>query len=635
MAVCSLTAQGQVTSPLGRFQVDYLRGCTPLTVNVTNISGEINDQYFYDVDTCISTSPKFDAVACTSMTATSTTTFTYSQPGTYTLVQVLTNLVPRTDTLVIEIFNAQTPQFEVLLCSNYEVQVQVNDTIYDQFSIDYGDGSPPTSNLNHTYPSVPGIYPVTLSGFYTDGPQNCADSTINVSPVNNIPTSNISQLTVDVSDPAAGVISLDYIVNNQVNYMLEISTNGSSGFSDVGIVSGNRFTVNGLNTADNFYCFRLAALDPCNNTRSYSDTICSANLLAVALDSQNQLDWTTEIINFNNFEIQKNGNPLGPPITNGGSTSFTDTLVACNVDYCYQLITNYNNGSRSLSSVICVTGISTTIPPAVQSITVSVDGPSITVDWQVPDTVNFQLNSYTLSRSINNEPFQIIANPNIIPFTDVNLRTQVNTHCYGLVYEDRCGNQSGASVTACAVLLLGDNIDNRNFVLSWSPYLGWENGVSEYQIEIMDENGALIGSPVVVSSGTTNYTDLITATRQITQYRIVAISNDVNPLISYSNIVVLDIPVQVFLPNSFTPNNDGLNDIFLAKGLFIEEFSMEIYSRWGELLFRSEDLDEGWDGVYKGSLVPDGSYVYQVTAIDPQGRAVNKSGAVNVLSKMN
>ena len=476
---------------------------------------------------------------------------------------------------------------------------------------------------------------MTLSGFFNNGPQNCADSTINVTPVNNIPDATITQLTVDTSDPFNGQISLDYTLNPQVNYMLEMATNGQAGFVDVGLVSGNNFQVTALNTQDDFYCFRLAALDPCNASRSYSEVICSTNLQVVAQNDQNQLDWTTEIVNFSSFEIIRNGNPLGMPITNGATNSFTDTLVACNVMYCYQIVTNYSNGSRSLSEIECVTGINTNMPPMVSTITASVDGSTITVNWQVPDTVNFPMNSYTLSRSINNQPFQEIVTTSTIPFTDVNLRTQVNTHCYGLVYQDNCGNQSAASVTACAILLLGENIDNRNFVLNWSPYLGWQSGVREYRIEILDENGSPIGAPIVVSSATTNFVDVISTTRQITQYRIVALSNDLIPLQSYSNIVVLDIPVQVFLPNSFTPNNDGLNDIFLAKGLFIEEFSMEIYSRWGELLFYSTDLDDGWNGIYKGSLVPDGAYVYQVVAKDAQGRAVTKSGAVNVLSKKN
>ena len=218
-------AQNPLESPLGRFEVDVLRGCAPLTVNVTNISGNNTDQYFYDVDTCVVGSPKYDPTLCPQTSATTNTTFTYTQPGTYSLVQVLSTGVPRTDTLVIEVFDAQTPQFELRLCDNYQVQVIINDTFYDRFLIDYGDGTAPTSSLTHTYPAMTATYPVTVSGYFSLGAINCADSTINISPVNNIPTSNIALLQTGSVDASNGTISLDYILNTQVDYMLEIYEN--------------------------------------------------------------------------------------------------------------------------------------------------------------------------------------------------------------------------------------------------------------------------------------------------------------------------------------------------------------------------------------------------------------------------
>ncbi|MFN5319304.1 MAG: PKD domain-containing protein, partial [Bacteroidia bacterium] len=51
-----------------------------------------------------------------------------------------------------------------------------------------------------------------------------------------------------------------------------------------------------------------------------------------------------------------------------------------------------------------------------------------------------------------------------------------------------------------------------------------------------------------------------------------------------------------YLPNAFTPNEDGENEIFKCYGLNIDEFRMEIYDRWGELVYLSKDIDEGWNG---------------------------------------
>jgi len=76
------------------------------------------------------------------------------------------------------------------------------------------------------------------------------------------------------------------------------------------------------------------------------------------------------------------------------------------------------------------------------------------------------------------------------------------------------------------------------------------------------------------------------------------------------------IYVKVFeyiVPSAFTPNNDGLNDIFRVIGLYRNiSFSMSIYNRWGEQVFESDDIDKGWDGAVKGKYCEPGSYAWVV-----------------------
>jgi len=69
----------------------------------------------------------------------------------------------------------------------------------------------------------------------------------------------------------------------------------------------------------------------------------------------------------------------------------------------------------------------------------------------------------------------------------------------------------------------------------------------------------------------------------------------------------------IWIPSAFTPNGDGLNDVFYVMGLISgERFSFEVYNRWGERLFTSNDPSLGWDGTYKGKIVQDDVYVYKV-----------------------
>ena len=80
------------------------------------------------------------------------------------------------------------------------------------------------------------------------------------------------------------------------------------------------------------------------------------------------------------------------------------------------------------------------------------------------------------------------------------------------------------------------------------------------------------------------------------------------------------------IPNAFSPNGDGINDIFMPGADVI------IFNRFGQELFRSSEKQEGWDGTYKGSPVSPGEYLYVVT-IRKNGNEYVKKGTVTVFTK--
>lgn len=72
----------------------------------------------------------------------------------------------------------------------------------------------------------------------------------------------------------------------------------------------------------------------------------------------------------------------------------------------------------------------------------------------------------------------------------------------------------------------------------------------------------------------------------------------------------------VYVPNSFTPDQDGYNDVFNVVGAEVGDFAMTLYDRWGHELYRTTDPYKGWDGTSGGSITPPGAYVYTVTYRD-------------------
>lgn len=87
------------------------------------------------------------------------------------------------------------------------------------------------------------------------------------------------------------------------------------------------------------------------------------------------------------------------------------------------------------------------------------------------------------------------------------------------------------------------------------------------------------------------------------------------------------IPIQI--PGAFTPNHDGKNDAFKPLiGAPVTNYKMQIWSRWGQLLFETRDYSRGWDGNYQGSLQQNGVYIYFFSFIDPDGVEVTRQGTL-------
>ncbi|WP_143305002.1 DUF7948 domain-containing protein [Chitinophaga vietnamensis] len=85
------------------------------------------------------------------------------------------------------------------------------------------------------------------------------------------------------------------------------------------------------------------------------------------------------------------------------------------------------------------------------------------------------------------------------------------------------------------------------------------------------------------------------------------------------------------VPSAFSPNNDGMNDVFYVKAFGVTKFNLKIFNRWGQLIFESSDPRIGWDGRYKGVVQPMDAYAYVVNIEFTDGTKANRSGSVTLL----
>ena len=87
----------------------------------------------------------------------------------------------------------------------------------------------------------------------------------------------------------------------------------------------------------------------------------------------------------------------------------------------------------------------------------------------------------------------------------------------------------------------------------------------------------------------------------------------------------------VYIPNIFSPNGDNQNDVFYVRGQLISSLHLMVFDRWGEKIFETEDVSEGWDGTYKGKEMPSDVYIYQAVITMADGTEMKKKGNISLV----
>jgi gliding motility-associated-like protein len=90
-------------------------------------------------------------------------------------------------------------------------------------------------------------------------------------------------------------------------------------------------------------------------------------------------------------------------------------------------------------------------------------------------------------------------------------------------------------------------------------------------------------------------------------------------------------PPSIYMPNAFSPNNDGTNDLFLPITFGSKEFMFRIFDRWGNLMFESKDKKFKWDGTFNGKKCNSGIYAYAVELIYLNNKQETISGNLTLI----
>jgi len=156
----------------------------------------------------------------------------------------------------------------------------------------------------------------------------------------------------------------------------------------------------------------------------------------------------------------------------------------------------------------------------------------------------------------------------------------------------------------------------------------WAAVPNALSYEVSTNNGTTWQTP---SSGPTGLTHTVTGLALGTEVTLIVRANG-GCLPSISQPVTGQTRTdEVYIPNAFTPNGDGLNDVLRVYGNTIRQMRFMVFNQWGEKIFESTSQTVAWDGSHSGKPQPSGVYMYVCDITLNTGEKIQRKGAINLV----
>ncbi|MEE4258028.1 MAG: gliding motility-associated C-terminal domain-containing protein, partial [Bacteroidales bacterium] len=244
----------------------------------------------------------------------------------------------------------------------------------------------------------------------------------------------------------------------------------------------------------------------------------------------------------------------------------------------------------------------------------------------LPDTFAYVPYLRVYRSEDNNGPWAMVGEVEInglseVYYDDETADVNSSSYYYYSTIIDSCGNEVLESDPFRTIFLSGEQGDLQN-MLEWNAFEGWPGGILGYEVfrAVGGEGFISLDEP---GGNMLSYTDDISVLPgdfSVVRYLVRALSDGTDTLVSWSNEIYFEYHPQMYLPNAFRPG--GLNSVFRPVGNFVNfsDYRLEIYNRWGEMIFSTDDFGTGWDGTIGGTDAPAGMYVCKLNYRSSTGR---------------
>lgn len=249
-----------------------------------------------------------------------------------------------------------------------------------------------------------------------------------------------------------------------------------------------------------------------------------------------------------------------------------------------------------------------------------INNQNIKLSWlAVPDAYSYNIYGGVLSSNklIATLPASVLSYTAAIP--------EPALYSFNVIALDSCQKESTVGRSGTPVFLNYTQDENRSVTLNYTAYKQWEVPVIKYEIYTLPA----LGSTIKDNGMALNYTDHDFAKTQsgledtMRCYAIKAIGLDGRE--SWSNSICAKRQPEVYLPSAFTPDANGLNDIYLPAVIGMRSYELSIYNRWGQRV--SQTQNSGWNA----NLISSGVYVAVFIGTDITGRSINLTQTVHLL----
>ncbi len=403
--------------------------------------------------------------------------------------------------------------------------------------------------------------------------------------------------------------------------------------------------------------YRVAAFDSCNNTSLMSEIHTTIHLKSTYNQCQKtiSLNWTpyggwettaTPVKDYQIFlKVNSGSYQLIGTVVPAISPQFTYNFPAFGDTYCFYIRAIRTGATMSSSSnIVCVSTASVT--PSKLSYIAKASVQNSQVELTLITQTGTSLQKINIYRAENSNSFSLWQSLNttggIIELKDNNVSVQIKYYQYYFTTEGPCNLIFDTSQTAKTILLNVVMISPGDQQLNWNLYNDFIKLTQNQELLLSDNDQFNKSSPWNILTSFDNTTKfandntLFAATQEKICYCIRAIENPATVTYnrqdtSYSNIQCVTADPIVFFPNAIQIN--GFNTIFYPKGVFIdyEKSSFNIYNRWGEIIFETNDIRKGWDGKENNEYVQSDVYVYRAIIVGINGKTLFFDGTITVL----